>query len=689
MKAHLPDNIRFGREVCSDYQQSSRREWWLANGLGGYAAGTISQSLTRRYHGLLVAPTRPPLGRHLMFAKADATLHDGEKSYPLFSNHWGSGAVEPNNCIYLESFRLNGTMPVWRYVINDLIVEQCIWMEHGHNTTYIAWRLVNENEVDRPIFLTVDLLANQRGHHGESSMWDFNPYIDGDETHISLRQNGQPTLHFKTNSGKLTTEHQWIEDFALTQETERGLADRDAHLCVAHLRTQLWNDWSGVVASLEDGASIYITEAMRRKHAHDTAQLTRAGMLIPELCETPCWIRQLLMAADSFLIARPMEDFPYGESVIAGYPWFGDWGRDTMIALPGLTLKTGRFSSAKNILMTFARYVDQGMLPNTFPEHDEQPQYNTVDAALWYIEAWRSYLSASNDTAALKEIYPLLVEMIEWHVRGTRYGIGVDTQDGLLRAGKAGTQLTWMDAKISDWVVTPRYGKPVEINALWYNALECMAEFSRQLKANDTPYVAMAKQAQAGFARFIKPEGGLYDVLDGTTEHDASIRPNQIFAVSLHYSPLEHKAQASVVREVAKYLLTPYGLRSLNPESPSYHAHYEGNVLQRDTAYHQGTVWAWLLPHFALAEHRVTGDADLALSRLDAIRHHFMEAGLGTISEIFDGDYPHTPRGAPAQAWSVACVLEAWVKLERARLKAGQEKQNKRIPIKKVEGARS
>lgn len=685
MKAHLPDNIRFGREVCSDYQQSSGREWWLANGLGGYASGTISQSLTRRYHGLLIAPTQPPLGRHLVFAKADATLHDGDQHYPLFSNHWGSGAVEPNNCIYLESFRLSGTMPVWRYIINDLIIEQCIWMEHGHNTTYIAWRLVNENEVDRPISLTVDLLTNQRGHHNESNIWDYNPYIEGDGTQISLRQNGHPALYFKTNSGKLSTEHQWIEDFALTQETERGLADRDAHLCVAHLNMQLWNEWSGVVASLEEDASIYVTESMRRKQAHDTAQLTRAGMLIPELCETPCWIRQLLLAADSFLIARPVEGFPNGESVIAGYPWFGDWGRDTMIALPGLTLKTGRFSSAKNILMTFARYIDQGMLPNTFPEHGEQPQYNTVDAALWYIEAWRSYLSVSNDIAGLKEIYPLLVEMIDWHVRGTRYGIGADTQDGLLRAGEEGVQLTWMDAKISDWVVTPRLGKPVEVNALWYNALECMAELSHQLKENATPYEAMAKQARAGFARFIKPEGGLYDVLDGTSEFDLSIRPNQIFAVSLHYSPLEHKAQAGVVKEVAKHLLTPYGLRTLSPESPSYHAHYEGNVLQRDAAYHQGTVWAWLLPHFALAEHRVTGDADLALSRLDAIRHHFMEAGLGTISEIFDGDYPHTPRGAPAQAWSVACVLEAWVKLERARLKAVRQKHDKHIPIKKLE----
>lgn len=679
MKAKLPDVVYFGREICRDYEQASAREWWLANGLGGYAAGTISQSLTRRYHGLLIAPTQPPLGRALVFAKADATLHDGEKSYPLFSNRWGSGAIEPRGNVYLDSFRLDGSVPVWRFVIDDLIVEQSIWMEHGKNSTYIAWRLVSE--VDRPITLSVDLLVNQRDHHGECQPWDFNPYIEIDESHISLHQNGQPVLHFKTNCGKFSGEHQWIEDFALTRETERGLADRDAHLCVAHLHKQLWNEWSGLVASLEADASPYILESIRRKHAHDVLQLTRAGMLIPELCETPCWIRQLLLAADSFLITRPVEDFSDGESLIAGYPWFGDWGRDTMIALPGLTLKTGRFSSAKNILMTFARFIDKGMLPNTFPEHGEVPQYNAVDAALWYIEAWRSYLSASGDIAGLQEIYPVLKEIIDWHVRGTRYGIGVDAHDGLLRAGEPGVQLTWMDAKVCDWVVTPRHGKPVEVNALWYNALECMAAFSHQLKMKDTSFKHMAAQVQASFTRFINPQGGLYDVLDGETEYDASICPNQIFAVSLHYSPLEHGIQARVVKAVAKHLLTPYGLRTLSPESPYYHAHYEGNVLQRDTAYHQGTVWAWLLPHFALAEHRVTGNAELALSRLDAIRDHLLDAGLGSVSEIFDGDYPHAARGAPSQAWSVACVIEAWVKLERARRRAPALTPNKQSSV--------
>lgn len=671
MKTELPDVVRFGREICSDFAQASSREWWLANGLGGYAAGTVSQCLTRRYHGLLIAPTRPPLGRTLVFAKADATLHDGEKSYPLFSNRWGSGAVEPHGYINLESFRLDGCMPVWRFAIGDLIVEQCIWMEPGQHTTYIAWRLVHE--IARPIYLTVDLLANDRDHHGTCRPCEFNPVIEGDESHISVRHHHGPTLHFQTRDGRLATEHQWIDDFDLSQERERGLPDRDRHLCVARMHMQAGSEWCGVVASLSDDASPYFSESIRRRYAYDLTQLTRADMLTPELCEAPGWIRQLLMAADSFLIARPVKGHA-GESIIAGYPWFGDWGRDTMIALPGLALVTGRYSTAKNILTTFACYVDQGMLPNTFPDNGDQPQYNTVDAALWYFEAWRAYIAVSHDMAGLQEIYPLLEEMVDWHVRGTRYGIGLDINDGLLRAGEPGVQLTWMDAKIGDWVVTPRHGKPVEINALWYNALECMVEFGHLLGKQPKTYELLAQQARVGFVRFVKEEGGLYDVLDGVGGDDTSVRPNQIFAVSLPHSPLEPKKQAQVVDEVVRHLLTSYGLRSLTPEHPDYHPRYEGDVWKRDSAYHQGTVWAWLLPHFALAEHRVTGDAVLAQSRLMPIRDHLLNAGLGTVSEIFDGDPPHTARGAPSQAWSVACVLEAWVKLEHDRRNSAQGK---------------
>ncbi|MBI3575717.1 MAG: glycogen debranching protein, partial [Gammaproteobacteria bacterium] len=335
------------------------------------------------------------------------------------------------------------------------------------------------------------------------------------------------------------------------------------------------------------------------------------------------------------------------------------------------TLATGRYDSARRILQTFARFIDQGMLPNVFPGHGETPEYNTVDAALWYFEAWRAYLSVIDDQAALKHVFPSLEEMIAWHVKGTRHGIGVDSRDGLLRAGEPGVQLTWMDAKVDDWVVTPRIGKPVEINALWYNALNIMADFSKRLGRSAETYIGMAEKARQGFQHFINPDtGALFDVLDGPAGHDAAIRPNQIFAVSLPHSPLARDAQRAVVRQCGRELLSSYGLRSLSPAHSDYRPRYLGGVWERDGAYHQGPVWAWLLGHYALAEYRVTGDAHAAQARLEPIRDHLLDAGLGTVSEIFDGAPPHVPRGAPSQAWSVACVLEAWWQLERAKRQA-------------------
>jgi 4-alpha-glucanotransferase len=318
-------------------------------------------------------------------------------------------------------------------------------------------------------------------------------------------------------------------------------------------------------------------------------------------------------------------------------------------------------------LETFARFVDGGMLPNVFPGAGETPEYNTVDAALWYFEAWRAYLAAGGDQAALLRNYPILAAMIDAHVNGTRYSIGVDAGDGLLHAGEPGVQLTWMDAKVGDWVVTPRIGKPVEINALWYNALRSMAEFARIAKADPAPYQAQAARVAESFRRFQRPDGqGLYDVIDGPEGYDASIRPNQILAVSLWYSPLTPEWQQRVVAECGRTLLTSVGLRSLTPDHPDYRPYYQGNVWSRDGAYHQGPVWGWLLGHYALAEYRVTRDAALALSRLEPIADHLNDAALGTVSEIFDGAPPHQPRGAPAQAWSVACTLEAWWRLQRS-----------------------
>jgi len=679
MNHALPETIRFGREICGDLAQAERREWWLANGRGAYAAGTVAGTLTRRYHGLLIAPLAPPLGRYLVLTKADAVLTDGVNEWPLFSNRWADDVIDPHGYANIESFHLDGRMPVWRYAIGDARLEMRIWMESGEDTTYIAYRLEPGLSAHaRTWRLRVRLLANARDHHGDSAAGDFRPVISldnelGEAAHdLTVRYAaGDPgyTLRFKVHCGRLTPDNTWYENFDLPLERERGLPARDRHLCVGQADLELMPGvWSGVVASLDEGASPYLEEAMRRFRTRDAGLITEARVRVPEMIEAPPWVQQLILAADSFVFARPLPEVPDGESVIAGYPWFGDWGRDTLIALPGLTLATGRCDSARHILQTCAHLVDRGMLPNVFPGHGEMPTYNTADAALWYFEAWRAYLAVIDDRAALKHVFPALQEMIAWHVKGTRFGIGVDPDDGLLRTGESGVQLTWMDARVGDRVVTPRTGKPVEINALWFNALNIMAEFCARLGKPDDSYRAMAQKAREGFQRFVNPStGALFDVIDGPQGHDSSVRPNQIFAVSLSYSPLDRATQLAVVGQCGRELLCSFGLRSLTPTHPDFHGKYLGGVQERDAAYHQGTAWAWLLGHYVLAEYRVTGDAHAAQARLGPIRDHLLDAGLGTVSEIFDGTPPHHPRGAPSQAWSVACVLQSWWQLERAK----------------------
>jgi len=672
VETKLPDLIRFGREICGDLAQAERREWWLSNGLGGYAAGTIAGTLTRRYHGLLVAPVNPPLGRHLVVAKADATLTDGEREWPLFTNRWGGGIIAPAGYLEIESFQLDGRIPVWRFACGELRIESRVWMEHGENTTYVGWRLLPGGALPAgPLSLRVRLLVNARDFHGAARPWDFNPMIEAEGGHMRVAHPNWFTLHLKARGGTIASRHDWYENFDLPVERERGLGDRDCHLCVGEAQLALHADeWVGVVTSLSANASVYLDEALRRAQARDVGQLRRAQVQVPELLSAPKWVDQLVLAADSFVFSRPLPEVPDGESVIAGYPWFGDWGRDTMIALPGLTLATGRFETARRILETFARFVDQGMLPNVFPGAGDKPEYNTVDAALWYIEAWRAYVDALDDIGTLKRAFPVLQSIIDWHLRGTRYGIGVDAADGLLRAGEDGVQLTWMDAKVGDWVVTPRSGKPVEINALWFNALSIMADFARRLKLPTERYTELAAQARASFERFVRPDGqGLYDVIDGPWGDEATLRPNQIFAVSLPNSPLGAQLQRRVVEVVGRELLTSYGLRSLDAGHVDYRPRYTGGVWERDGSYHQGPVWAFLLGHYALAEQRAFGDAGAAQARLDPLRDHLLDAGLGTVSEILDGAPPHTPRGAPAQAWSVACTLEAWWRLEKMKRK--------------------
>jgi predicted glycogen debranching enzyme len=663
-----PCPIRFTRAICGDLAQAERREWWIANGLGGYASGNIAGSLTRRYHGLLIAPVASPLGRRLILAKADATLIEASHSWPLFTNRWKSGDIAPTGHVRIRSFHLDYSVPVWTYEVGDRQIEARIWMEPGAHTTYAAWLLrPGADALDDGLSLRVTLLANDRDHHGTTSIGDFEPEIRADGESLMVTNARLFSLTIRATGGNVVVKRDWYRDFDLPVEAERGLDSIDNHLCVGEATIPLIpGQLCGIVASLEPEPSVDLMAALRRRLDHDGAAVATATASSPAMRQAPDWIARLALAADAFLFSRPLPSVPNGQSVIAGYPWFGDWGRDTMISLPGLTLATGRSEMARLILETFASFVSEGMLPNVFPGAGDRAEYNTADASLWFFEAWRAYFDATADLAALREAFPVLADMIEWHWKGTRYGIGVDSADGLLKAGAAGVQLTWMDAKVGDWVVTPRIGKPVEINALWYNALRVMGVFAERLAEPDN-FSASADTVKGNFARFVRPDGeGLFDVIDGPNGDDPSIRPNQIFAVSLPHSPLDSDNQARVVRVCRRHLLTAYGLRSLAPGSPGYHPRYGGSVLQRDGGYHQGPVWAWLLGPFSLAAYRVTGDVKAAQAVLAPMSDTLKDQALGTIGEIFDGDPPHDPRGAPAQAWSVACTLDAWRLLKQA-----------------------
>ena len=662
-----PCFIRFGRAVCGDLIQAERREWWLANGLGGYAAGTVAGTLTRCYHGLLIAPVGATLERRLVLAKADATLLADGREIPLCANRWSGEAVEPHGYSHIESFWLEGRMPVWRFAVGDIVLEQRIWMEPGANATYVAYRLIGVH-APRDLRLRVRLLVNDRDHHATTRMEGFTPRIEAPNPAARVIRSAGLALRLSVVGGVIEDRVNWFENFDLPLERERGLADRDHHLCVGEATLTLNSEaWAGIVARVDGEVSLDLESALGRFQQREKGLLDRGEDRVPALRLAPDWIRQLVLAADSFVFDRPLPDLPDGQSVIAGYPWFGDWGRDTMIALPGLTLATGRWEVARRILLTFARFVDQGMLPNQFPVSGEALCYNTVDAALWYVEASRAYVESSGDLETLERLFPVLQAIVAWHVKGTRYGIGMDGGDALLRAGEPGLQLTWMDAKIGDQVMTPRIGKPVEINALWYNALLSVTVFARRLGQATGFCDGLAARAQKSFQRFVRSDGlGLFDVIDGPEGDDARIRPNQIFAVSLPHSPLDLATKQRVLRVCGRELLTSYGLRSLAARHDEFCPYYRGGVRARDSGYHQGPVWGWLLGHYALATYRVHGDSAEARHWLRPVQDHLLDAGLGTMNEIFDGAPPHQPRGAPSQAWSVACVLETWWRLQQA-----------------------
>jgi len=677
-------NLDWGREICGYLAIAESREWLCTNGLGGFASGTVAGLLTRRYHGLLVAALTPPLGRTLLVAKLEDRVEYAGTTHPLFANRWADGTLDPHGYREIEQFRLEGTTPVWTYACADALIEKRIWMEQGANTTYVRYGVLRASQ---PVRLVAKVLVNYRDYHATTHAGGWRMAVEAIPGGLRVRAfDGARPFVLVAEGAEVQAEHSWYEGFDLTRERERGLDSREDHLCVGSFQADLPpGERLTLVLSAEAAPSLDGEAAWTRRQRHEEGLLAGWRSVAPAARHAPPWIDHLVLAADQFVVRRPLPDDPDGMSVIAGYHWFGDWGRDTMICLPGLLLATGRPEVAARILTTFARFVDRGMLPNRFLDAGEAPEYNSVDATLWYVEAVRATQAATKDVALLKELYPLLQEIVGRHREGTRFGIAEDPADGLLRAGEPGVQLTWMDAKVGDWVATPRIGKPVEINALWYNALRSMAAFARRLGQPDEEWARLAERVRTGFRRFWNDAAGCcFDVLDGPDGNDNALRPNQILAVSLPESPLDPGQQRGLVDVCARHLLTSFGLRSLAPGHPQYRGCFAGGVRERDGCYHQGAAWGWLLGPFALAHLRAYGDPEAAAAFLRPLEHHLADYGVGSIAEIFDGDPPFTPRGCIAQAWSVAESLRAWLEIRANASRAGEKPKVQTAPARPV-----
>ena len=646
--------IELGRGELATFAATAEREWLVTNGLGGYAAGTVGGARTRRYQGLLVAALKPPVERTVLVAKVDASVRYRNAVVALGSNEYGDGTIDPRGFERIESFRLEGLTPVWQYIVGDAVLEQRVTMVHGENTTLVSFTLVRAS---MPLALMLQPFCTYRDYHGQTrgAGWTLGTTALARGCEIRAFDGAQP-YRLEIDRGSFVLAPGWHWNFRQRAETTRGLDDREDLFVPGEFSAELRAGETVTLrlatAAREVVAAAFATERQRQQQLLATAAATAA----------PTWVQQLVLAADQFIVQRGAA--ATGRTVIAGYPWFSDWGRDTMIALPGLAIATGRHDVARSVLRTFGQFVSQGMLPNRFPDAGETPEYNTVDATLWYFHALDEYLAATGDRKLIAELYPVLLDIVEAHLKGTRYRIHADT-DGLLYAGEPGVQLTWMDAKVGDWVVTPRIGKPVEINALWYRALVVMESFAG-LQGDvlaERRFALLAANALRSFRRryWSQERGYLADVVDGpAVTADFSLRPNQIFAVSLDADLLEREQARAVVDACMRELWTPLGLRSLARHEPGYAGRYTGGPRQRDGVYHQGTVWAWLLGPFALAHWHVYRDAAAASGYLSGIAAHLRQACIGQVSEIFDGDAPHRPEGCVAQAWSVAEVLRAW-----------------------------
>ncbi|MGE5108859.1 MAG: amylo-alpha-1,6-glucosidase [Sphingobacteriales bacterium] len=641
--------LKKDKAVLQNFKDAAQHEYLETNGLGGWSGSSIIGAHTRRYHGLFVAAINPPTDRMVLLSKLDETIVVNDKRIELGCNLFDGDVIHPNGHHYLSSFAKK-LFPQWIYDAEGIQLKKTIAMIHDENTVVVIYDVVKA-----PTAFTLELLPLMaaRGYHsinhaGPQMHWD----VDFNNGIFHNQPDGNVNVFINVPGSSYEHTPRWFNNFKYSVEKYRGLDYTE----------DLFNH--GVLSvTLKEGDSLGViisTENPGGRDAHDLLQKEenrRKELLKDQPADET--LQQLVLAADQFIVKRE-ETL---KTVIAGYHWFNDWGRDTMISLPGLTLSTGRFEDAKKILAAFAHSVSMGMLPNRFQEKDP-PEYNNVDGTLWYFIAIYKYLLASGDKDfVLNEILPVLKDIIDWHYKGTRYNIHA-TEDGLLYSGEEGQQLTWMDARIGTWVVTPRMGKPVEIQALWYNAL-CI--YSELLKVNKEKniakdFLARAEKTKESFNQLFWYEDGkyLYDDINENGVPNTEIRPNQLFAISLPFALIDDKKKAKAVLNVVKEnLYTPVGLKSLPKSDTHYVGIYGGNQWHRDSSYHEGTVWSWLLGAYVDAVMKVQGMEGRveAMKVVDDFTYHLNEGCIGSVSEIFDADEPHHPRGCMAQAWGVAEVL--------------------------------
>ncbi|MCX7923693.1 MAG: amylo-alpha-1,6-glucosidase [Clostridia bacterium] len=646
----------FGKSSWRTFEQGIQKEWLVTNGIGGFASSTIIGANTRRYHGLLVAALKPPVRRHLIIAGIEEHIEANGISYNLYS------AETPDNVMkgYLHLHRVTiDPLPLFVYSLKDIFIEKRVCMVYGKNTTVVVYRIINGNGHTK---LKLRPLLNFRDHHENSrrSYMDFSQKPRRSGVVVSPASN-EVDISIYCNEGVYVREDNcYFMNMDYAVERERGLPSIDDHYIPGYFEVEV-----------KPGEDKYITViATTEEEIPDTdgsALIEREQKRIKELIDIAGYkdefARKLTVAADTFIVHRESTGT---KTVIAGYPWFTDWGRDTMIAFTGLTLATRRFQDAKEILYTFSKYVKNGLVPNMFPDEGQEPIYNTVDASMWYFEAVNKYIDYTGDFDFIKlNIYEALKEIIKAYRDGTDFNIKMEG-DYLISAGDSRSQLTWMDVKVGNWVVTPRHGKAVEINALWYNALKVMSRLAKKYKDEVSLYDDMASKVKESFEKLFWNEEKqcLYDVVIDEVKDD-KIRPNQIFAISLSYPVLEGEWARKVVECVWSELYTACGLRSLAVEDGEYIGIYKGDNIKRDGAYHQGTVWAWPIGYFITAYMRVYGHTErsrsIAMRFIEPFKDHLMDGCMGNISEIFDGNEPLVPRGCFAQAWSVAEVLRAYV----------------------------